>query len=152
MHESEKWKWSRSVLSDSSDPMDCSLPGSSVHGIFQAKVLEWAAIAFSDPRPQATAKHLLFRQSPTEWNLGFMLRVMGWNFFPLHPRLYYSANISSYMWLKKEVVTSISFTHISRIWSTLQFGLPTPALESYENGWWKIISKIKPSEISTHRQ
>ena len=29
------------------DPMDCSLPGSSVHGIFQARVLEWAAIAFS---------------------------------------------------------------------------------------------------------
>ena len=32
-----------------SDPMDCSLPGSSVHGIFQARVLEWGAIAFSVP-------------------------------------------------------------------------------------------------------
>ena len=30
-----------------SDPMDCSLPGSFVHGIFQARVLEWGAIAFS---------------------------------------------------------------------------------------------------------
>ena len=30
-----------------SDPMDCSLPGSSVHRIFQARVLEWGAIAFS---------------------------------------------------------------------------------------------------------
>ena len=30
-----------------SDPMDCSLPGSSIHGIFQAGVLEWCAIAFS---------------------------------------------------------------------------------------------------------
>ena len=30
-----------------SEPMDCSLPGSSVHGIFQARVLEWGAIAFS---------------------------------------------------------------------------------------------------------
>ena len=29
------------------DPMDCSLPGSSVHGVFQATVLEWAAISFS---------------------------------------------------------------------------------------------------------
>ena len=28
-------------------PMDCSLPGSSVHGIFQARVLQWGAIAFS---------------------------------------------------------------------------------------------------------
>ena len=31
-----------------SDPMNCSLPGSSVHGIFQARVLEWGAIAFSN--------------------------------------------------------------------------------------------------------
>ena len=31
-----------------SDPMDCSLPGSSVHGLFQARVLEWGAIAFSN--------------------------------------------------------------------------------------------------------
>ena len=30
------------------NPMDCSLPGSSVHGILQARVLEWGAIAFSD--------------------------------------------------------------------------------------------------------
>ena len=31
-----------------SDPMDCSLPGSSVHGTLQARVLEWGAIAFSE--------------------------------------------------------------------------------------------------------
>ena len=30
------------------DPMDCSLPGSIIHGIFQARVLEWGAIAFSE--------------------------------------------------------------------------------------------------------
>ena len=30
------------------DPMDCNLPGSSVHGIFQARVMEWGAIAFSE--------------------------------------------------------------------------------------------------------
>ena len=33
-----------------SDAMDCSLPGSSVHGIFQARVPEWGAIAFSAPK------------------------------------------------------------------------------------------------------
>ena len=33
-----------------SDPKDCSLPGSSFHGIFQARVLEWGAIAFSGTR------------------------------------------------------------------------------------------------------
>ena len=57
--------------------MDCSLPGSSIHGIFQAIVLEWGAIAFSrtlpntyvqifskmDPTPEAVAvcPHLLWR-------------------------------------------------------------------------------------------
>ena len=34
------------------NPMDCSLPGSSVHGIFQARVLEWGAIGFSNDRPR----------------------------------------------------------------------------------------------------
>ena len=34
-----------------SDPMDCSLPGSSIHGILQARVLEWGAIAFSVHMP-----------------------------------------------------------------------------------------------------
>ena len=37
-----------------SDPMDCSLPGSSIHGIFQARVLEWGAIAFSMTKPSAS--------------------------------------------------------------------------------------------------
>ena len=35
-----------------SDPMDCSLPGSSLHGIFQARVLEWGVIAFSSRLPR----------------------------------------------------------------------------------------------------
>ena len=51
MHESEKWKWSCSVASDSSRPHGLSLPASSVHGISQARVLEWGAIAFSRFQP-----------------------------------------------------------------------------------------------------
>ena len=47
MHESEVTQSCPAL----SDPMDRSLPGSSVHGIFQAKVLEWGAIAFSQPQP-----------------------------------------------------------------------------------------------------
>ena len=39
-----------------SDPMDYSLPGSSVHGIFQAGILEWGAIAFSEKGFLATGK------------------------------------------------------------------------------------------------
>jgi len=52
---SNAWKWKVKVKSLSrvrpsatpSDPMDCSLPGSSIYGIFQARVLERGAIAFS---------------------------------------------------------------------------------------------------------
>ena len=40
-----KWLQSCPTLRD---PMDCNLPGSSIHGIFQARVLEWGAIAFSN--------------------------------------------------------------------------------------------------------
>ena len=43
-----------------SDPMDCSLPGSSVHGIFQARVLEWVAIAFSGSLDEDYLIDLLF--------------------------------------------------------------------------------------------
>ena len=42
-----------------SHPMDCSPPGSSIHGIFQARVLEWDAIAFSTKYPAAAAAKLL---------------------------------------------------------------------------------------------
>ena len=45
-YDTSEVKWSRSVVSDSCDPMDCSLPGFSIHGIFQARVLEWVAISF----------------------------------------------------------------------------------------------------------
>ena len=40
-----------------SDPRDCSLPGSSVHGIFQARVMEWGAIAFSTLMPRCAIKY-----------------------------------------------------------------------------------------------
>ena len=49
-----KVKSEREVIQSSPtfpDPMDCSLPGFSVYGIFQARVLEWGAIAFSDIYP-----------------------------------------------------------------------------------------------------
>ena len=46
-------------------PMDCSLPGSSVHRIFQAKILEWVAISYSrgssQPRDQTRASHIAGR-------------------------------------------------------------------------------------------
>ena len=47
------------------DPMDCSLPGFSVHGVFQARILEWAAISFSSrscqPRDWTPVSHIVGR-------------------------------------------------------------------------------------------
>ena len=49
----------------SSDPMDCSSPGSSIHGIFQARVLEWVAVSFSrgssPPRDRTQVSHIAIR-------------------------------------------------------------------------------------------
>ena len=52
------------------DPMDCSLPGSLVHGIFQARVLEWGAIAFSD----SNVNHYIYDYS----NLHEEQHLEGW--------------------------------------------------------------------------
>ena len=41
------------------DPMDCSLPGFSVHGIFQARVLEWVAISFSSVYTYIQSYHIV---------------------------------------------------------------------------------------------
>ena len=63
---------SSSVVSDSYDPMDCSLPGSSVYGTFQARILEWVAIPFSrgssQPRNRTHVSCISFigRQITTE--------------------------------------------------------------------------------------
>ena len=63
-----KWKWSRVWLCD---PVDCSLPGSPVHGIFQARVLEWVAISFSrassQPRDQTQVSCIVGRRF-TVWS------------------------------------------------------------------------------------
>ena len=51
------------------DPMDCSLPGSSIHGIFQAEALEWGAIAFSVQRLLRSLKSFLVTyHTPRRWN------------------------------------------------------------------------------------
>ena len=56
-----------------SDAMDCSLPGSSIHGIFQARVLECGAIAFSDQPSQHIKKqrHYFGNKGPSRQRYGF---------------------------------------------------------------------------------
>ena len=70
-----------------SDTMDCSLPGSSIHGIFQARVLEWDAIAFSvsDIRihylevslfPHTLTKQLLYEPKKIIWVIKRRISIM----------------------------------------------------------------------------
>ena len=59
-----------------SDPMDCSLPGSSVHGIFQARVLEWVAVAFSYKLRYAVIVDLIIE-------LNLSLHLLPFFIFPL---------------------------------------------------------------------
>ena len=152
MHESEKWKWSRSVVSNPqrphglqpsglprpwdspgkntgvgchfllhcmkvksesevtqscptlSDPMDYSLPGSSVHGIFQARVLEWGAIAF-----QLTIHCVTFS----------LLKQLVWFLFPdwtLTDTYIWSfcKNLSSF--ILKDCALHISYSWCTIIW------------------------------------
>ena len=54
------------------DPVDCSLPGSSVHGIFQARVLEWGAIAFSRRILEWVAYPFFSRTSPPRNQMGLL--------------------------------------------------------------------------------
>ena len=73
----------RSVVSDSSRPMDCSLPGSSIHGIFQARVLEWGAMRwggrgtqFSPRRQHVGLAFCNFSSLLQKWMI-FILMVLG---------------------------------------------------------------------------
>ena len=58
------------------NPMDCSLPGSSIHGILQARILEWVAIPFSRgsspprDRTQVSCNHLRHQRSPKGTRMG----------------------------------------------------------------------------------
>ena len=69
------------------DPMDCSLPSSSVHGIFQARILEWVAISFSRgsslPRDQTCisciGRRLLYHCAPWEAWWYRLETVLTWN-------------------------------------------------------------------------
>ena len=58
------------------DPMDCSSPGSSIHGIFQARVLEWGAIAFSDGIPNPYQCEDSYKTKVTEGFLGVLIPVL----------------------------------------------------------------------------
>ena len=109
------------------NPMDCSPPGSSVHKIFQARILEWVAISFSQPRDQNHISHLLYllhrqagslpaeqpretiwgsrlRQSQREWIGAASHRRKGGNWIELRMRFlgWWECSRSSVGWLAQK--------------------------------------------------
>ena len=68
------------------DPMDCSLPGSSVHGIFQARVLEWGAIAFSRP----WSRHLITSSSLSPVHVSSVVKPDGCDLEQLWTEIYWN--------------------------------------------------------------
>ena len=109
------------------DPMDCSLPGSSIHGIFQAKVLEWGAIAFSEftfrtdlfrtdwfdlLAVQGTFKSLLQHHSskaPILWCSDFFMVQLS------HPYMTIGRTIALTRWTFVSKVMSVFFNMLSRL-------------------------------------
>ena len=99
------------------DPMDCSLSGSSVHGIFQARILEWCAIAFSEallrPRASLVAQRLkclppmwetrvrsLDREDPLEKEMAIHSSILAWRIHGRRSLVGYSP------WGRKELDTT----------------------------------------------
>ena len=97
------------------DPKDCSLPGSSVHGIFQARILEWVAITFSreysNPGFEPSLLHcrqILYHLSCWGFLIYFKKYVTYWGYsqFSHYTHCKYFSTLSSTFHL-------MSFTHIN---------------------------------------
>ena len=64
-----------------SDPMDCSLPGSSVHGILQARVLEWGAIAFYSSVNRSLGCFPFLAISPSFEDTSIFLQLSSYHYY-----------------------------------------------------------------------
>ena len=87
------------------DPMDCSLPGSSIHGIFQARVPEWVAIAFSKWVAE-TSKNMLILPGHTELDAS----IRSINVFPPFPLF---SPFSLYVKKNTHCMCVIQYRHVS---------------------------------------
>ena len=122
----KKWKWTlvTQLCPTLCDPLDCSLPGSSVHEILQARVLEWVAISFS-------------RESQTDWMvyklntvtftiivLGFLKFFFSSSFHSISPSwdssaffFFFNFNVDSGCILKTITVVYPNVTQCPYLWS-----------------------------------
>ena len=126
-----------------SDPMDCSLPGSSVHGIFQARLLEWGAISFSVHL--LYCRQILYRWANNcSWPHKQLSRTKILLFFALWPMPFSSQRL-----LRSSAWTS-STSHTAPAHAFIYFYLypAMPALLSFQRKWspfsgfWLIPSPV----------
>ena len=75
------------------DPMDCSLPGFSTHGILQARILDWVAIPFS--RGSSWPRDWALVSCIAVWFFTIWATREAWDFFYLHSNIDYTKNIES---------------------------------------------------------
>ena len=126
-----KWKWNCSVVSNS--VVDCSLPGSSIHGIFQAREQEWAAISFSrrssQPRDGTWVSHTVGKHF-TVWPTREVL-ISHWWFDGLVAKS--CPTLASLWTVARQAPPSMGFSR-QGYWSGLPFPspghLPDPGIES----------------------
>ena len=81
-----------------SSPMDCSLPGSPVHGIFQERVLEWGAIAFSYFSQKTSKVSFRYPSCFILWTMSLALKLFAYSILYYLQR--YKENIKWLFWLR----------------------------------------------------
>ena len=119
------WWFSQQVVSASCDPVDCSPPGSSVNGIFRARILEWVAISFSPISPNRelsmpTLLCLRRRRRPHSWRLsGALVRMMMMTTMMTHLKLILMMMMKSMgpLWKGKESTLAKEETLPSKHWT-----------------------------------
>ena len=133
-----------------SNPMDCSLPGSSIHGIFQAGVLEWGAIAFSWPwSPLIVFLSLWIFSIPVTnilVNVIMTLQLALWlppsfHSGPLPSNFYSAARIvccKISIWSCPSLIEKVSTASHFEIWSS-HLGLQSPYWPSHHQSLQNIL-------------
>ena len=136
--------------------MDCSLPGSSVHGIFQAIVLEWVAISFSRMYSimLSTVTVLLF-----PFQCGFLFFLLLWWLLLGCPKLCWIKVKGGYPWLVPDLTeNAFSLSPLSRMLAVglsymafimLSYTPSNPTFWSFYHKWYWILSKTFSASIET---
>ena len=142
------------------EPMDCSPPGSSVHGIFQARVLEWGAISFSDCK--SSVQYKINKRYPCDSDPQLKFGTIACNdLFPI--RFKFHSRVSKLKWLTKstKIAAEYSVDLSSQKWSevkslsrvrlfvtpwTVAYQAP-PSMGFSRQGYWSGLSFPSPGDL-----